>query len=360
MSRQITLFSGYSQRENRTTNYCLLILKMVYEENPKFLAEVLTTLVGEELGEKIGVKFRQQEKKASSIPDGLILQPAFTIYIETKNVDWFHDAQLENHLAALNAETTGFKVLIALSAFEGAEGARFERIRALCEGKYKKSIAFERVSFDDFVQALNLPHLPKNLADAVADFRAYLDEQNHLASWETRLDVVNCAGLPNDILTENVYMCPATGGAYNHAKCKYFGMYRGKRVEKVAVIEAVVDLEDDDKARVKWHIVPGRDGDFIKQARMKLQRIREARQREYPLRVYLLGPLFDTSFRKDTPRGMFGSKQYFNVASLQAAGAQELASRLYGMTWSQFAEPRQSQVVEPVATAPPGSRALEF
>lgn len=51
MSREVSLFSGYSQRENRTTNYCLLILKMLYEENPKFLAEVLSALVGEELGE---------------------------------------------------------------------------------------------------------------------------------------------------------------------------------------------------------------------------------------------------------------------------------------------------------------------
>ncbi len=342
MSRQITLFSGYSQRENRTTNYCLLVLKMIYEENPKFLAEVLTTLVGEELGERIGVKFRQQEKKASSIPDGLILQPAFTIYIETKNVDWFYDAQLENHVAALDAETPGFKVLIALSAFEGEEGDRFQKIRALCEYKYKNSIAFERVSFDDFVQALNLRHLPKNLADAVADFRDYLDEQNLLPSWETRLDVVNCAGLPNDILTENAYMCPATGGAYNHAKCKYFGMYRGKHVEKVALIEAVVDLEDDDKAKVKWHTAPGPDIDFIRQARSKLQRIRQTRPRQYPLRVFLLGPLHDTDFRKDTPGGMFGSKRYFNVAALEAADEQELASRLRGKTWSQL----QGQVGE--------------
>lgn len=79
MSTPISLFSGYSQRENRTTNYCLLLLKMLYEENPKFLAEVMSTLVGEDLGERIGVNFRQQEHKDSSVPDGLILQSAFTV-----------------------------------------------------------------------------------------------------------------------------------------------------------------------------------------------------------------------------------------------------------------------------------------
>jgi hypothetical protein len=52
---------------------------MLYEENPKFLAEVMSTLVGEDLGERIGVNFRQQEHKDSSVPDGLILQSAFTV-----------------------------------------------------------------------------------------------------------------------------------------------------------------------------------------------------------------------------------------------------------------------------------------
>ena len=332
MSHQITLFSGYSQRENRTTNYCLLILKMLYEENPKFLAEVLTTLVGEELGERSGVKFRQQEKKTASIPDGLILQPAFTVYIETKNVDWFYDAQLEKHLAALDQETPGFKVMIALSAFETEEGDRFQKIRALCTNEYKNSIAFERVSFDDFIRALNLHHLPKNLADAVADFRLYLDEQNLLPSWETRLDVVNYEGLPDDVLIENVYMCPAAG-ADNHDRCKYFGMYRRKRVEKIAVIEAVVDVEDDESAALKWRNVTGPQADSIKKARAELQQLTQLRPRQYPLRVFLLGPLHDTDFRKDTPGGMFGSKRYFDVGAFDV---EKLASQLREKTWSQL------------------------
>ena len=75
---------------------------MLYEENPEFLAEAMNELVGEDFGKEIGVNFSQQEHKGSSVPDGLILQSAFTIYIETKNWDWFQDEQLENHLAALD------------------------------------------------------------------------------------------------------------------------------------------------------------------------------------------------------------------------------------------------------------------
>jgi len=54
MGSDITLFSGYSQKENRTTNYGLLVLKMLYEENPKFLGEVLSNLVDEELADVVG------------------------------------------------------------------------------------------------------------------------------------------------------------------------------------------------------------------------------------------------------------------------------------------------------------------
>lgn len=332
MSRPISLFSGYSQRENRTTNYCLLLLKMLYEENPKFLAEVMTTLVGEDLGERIGVNFRQQERKSSSVPDGLIIQPAFTIYIETKNSDWFYHEQLAKHLAALNEESPGLKVLIALTNFETSDREKFAPVRKLCAEHYKGLIVFESVSFEDFVLAMEHPRLPKNLADVVSDFRAYLDEENLLPSWERLLDVVNCAGIPDDVLVGNVYMCPATGGAYNHQRAKYFGMYRNKTIEKIAHIEAVVDLESEGQSTVKWQNV-SRNKDDLKTAAQ--EKVKGLRPDDFPTRVFLLGPLFGTNCQKDSAGGMFGSKQYFDVGFLKADGAEQLALKLFGMTWSE-------------------------
>jgi hypothetical protein len=333
LSKPISLFSGYSQGENRTTNYCLLLLKMLYEENPKFLAEVMSTLVGEDLGERIGVTFRQQERKASAIPDGLILQPAFTIYIETKNWDWFRQDQLERHLVALNEESSGLKALIALANFETTDRERFAPIRQLCAEKYKGLIVFKEVSFEDFVQALQLSHLPKNLADAVTDFRSYLDEENLLPSWERWLDVVNCAGLPDDVLIGNVYMCPTTGGAYNHQRCKYFGMYRNKRIEQIALIEAVIDVEAKGKTTIKW----------VNTSRSKeeLRKLVEAKVEQFhpddlPTRVFSLGPLYSTDCQKDSPGGMQSSKQYFDVGYLKAEGAEQLARALRGTSWSEI------------------------
>jgi hypothetical protein len=333
MGRSISLFSGYSQKENRTTNYCLLILKIIYEENPKFLAEILSGLVGYDMAEVIGVKFRQQEKKTSSIPDGLISQRSFTIFIETKNFDWFYNSQLESHLTALNEEASGIKILLALGNFERDIEDRFNDVKKLCEDKFKNKIFFSPVSFEDFINAVDLPSLSKNISDAVKEFRSYLDEEGLLSSWQNWLDVINCAGLPEDVLDGNVYMCPAEGGAYSHGRCKYFGMYRQKTVEKIALIKAVVDIESENEAKLLWKNVSEKTAQLIKDAQEKVSNLRPG---EYPTRVFLLENLHDTDFKKDSPGGMLGSKQYFDIARAKMSSAEDLAKYLNGRQWSEW------------------------
>lgn len=333
MGKRISLFSGYSQKENRTTNYCLLALKMIYEENPKFLSEILSGLCGYDMSNDVGVKFRQQERKVSSVPDGLITQKAFTIFIETKNFDWFYDQQLENHLDALNTESKSLKVLFALGNFEGDITTRFSSIKGLCENKFKNKIFFSAVTFEDFITALDLPSLPKNISDAIKDLRTYLDEEGLLPSWKNWLDVVNCAGLPEDVLDGMVYMCPAEGGAYSHGRCKFFGMYRQKRVEKVSLIRGVVDVASETDANLLWKNTDIKTSELLGEAKNKVMELRPG---EYPTRIFLLGQLYDTNFVKDTPGGMLGSKQYFDVSKFKAEDAKELSGCLKDLTWSEL------------------------
>jgi hypothetical protein len=334
MSKPISLFSGYSQRENRVTNYCLLILKMLYEENPKYLGEVLSTLCGEDFASHVGISFRQQERRGLSILDGLIVQHPFTIYIETKNYDWFYDDQLERHLAALNEEVAGEKILLALGNFETDDPNRFKHVRTICDTQYRKSILFRAVAFEDLAGALAIPGLPKNLSDAISDFREFLNEEDLLPSWREWLDVINCAGIPEDITEGGVYMCPAEGGAYNHGRARFFGMYRDKRVEFVAEIEAVTDVDlKNETISIKWKNVSRSDEEFKARA---VERVRALRPTDGPTRVFLLGPIARTNFQKDSPGGMLASKRYFNVARLAASNATELAQYLEGRKWSEF------------------------
>jgi hypothetical protein len=332
MSGNITLFSGYSQKENRTTNYCLLMLKMLYEENPKFLSEVISSLTDEQVGDYVGVKFTQQERRTLSIPDGLIRQRPFTIYIETKQYDWFYDDQLERHLKELNEEE-GLKILIALCNFEYLPETRFQKIDELCKSTYQNSIIFAAVSFEDFIAAIEAIQLSKNVADAVTDFKGYLDEQGLLPTWQNYLDVVNCARLAHEIIEGGAYICPVEGGNYNHSRCKYFGMYREKCVERVALIRAVVDVISDATATLRWKNTNDTNSELIQSAKSILQKFRPG---DYPHRVFVLDKVYETNFVKDTKGGMFASKQYFDVSSLGVNSAEELAKALEGKTWTDY------------------------
>jgi hypothetical protein len=139
--------------------------------------------------------------------------------------------------------------------------------------------------------------------------------------------------MPDDVLVAGVYMCPATGAAYSHSRCRYFGMYREKAVEKVAIIEAVVDLQDAESHTVKWRNEEGVEAAWVARARHALATRRPG---DYPTRVFLLGPLHDTEFRKDSPGGMRSSKQYFDIGRMPATDAAELADALRGRVWSQL------------------------
>jgi hypothetical protein len=62
MGREISLFSDYHTQENSLTNYCGLILKLLYEENPKGFEEVLVTLISDDINITVGPTFSQQQK----------------------------------------------------------------------------------------------------------------------------------------------------------------------------------------------------------------------------------------------------------------------------------------------------------
>ncbi|HBR57661.1 MAG TPA: hypothetical protein DEA22_09355 [Blastocatellia bacterium] len=153
-------------------------------------------------------------------------------------------------------------------------------------------------------------------------------------SFET-LDVVNSAKeeFRQMIFSNNVYLCPAQGGAYNHKQCKYIGIYWNKRVGAVARIEAVVDVHSKDKADIYWTTGNENNEAYINRAKEKALLLRPG---DLPIRVFLLKDLHQTDFIKDSPGGMFGSKLYLNVEDLRVSNSEDLAKKLFGRKWSEF------------------------
>ncbi|MBE9114669.1 hypothetical protein IQ249_02045 [Lusitaniella coriacea LEGE 07157] len=331
MSRNIRLFPTYSQKENQTTNHCLLILKMLYEENPKFLSEVLSGLLGENFSGTVGVQFIQQRRGKKSVPDGEITQEPFAIFLETKLGSNFDKFQLLGHLETLK-QKQGQKVLLALGNFE-QDNAYHPDFPEIESAAMRHGISFAAVSFEQFLQAIQLPYLPKNLVDAVSDLSEYFDENALLPSWKYRLDVVNCATTFDSVLHHKVYTCPAKSGSYSHRRSLYFGTYRNKCVERVAQIEAVVDIESEDEASLVWKNDSRPKNELEKIA---LERFQRTGVSEYPMRVFILGDLFPTHFIKVSSGGMQGSKQYFDIGKLDVIDAEDLAKKLEGKTWENY------------------------
>jgi len=327
MSRPISLFSGYDQAENRATNYTTLLLKMLYEASPAFLGDALDALTGGALAGRVGVRFSQQQRFARSVPDAVIAQSAFTLFVETKTSDWFYDDQLRRHLEGLR-DLPGDKVLVALSNFEDDQPNRFEHL----ESSDLKIVA---TSFETFADALlNLPGLPRPLLDTVQEYRAYLDESGFLPRWRTQLDACNCAGKREEQMEHGTYLCPASGGAYSHTRSRFFGAYWDKAVRLIADLRAIVVVDVDGGGSVQFANVDTPHDDLVQEALGKKAATRP--DIDYAVRVFLLGPLHKTDFQKDTPRGMMGSKQYFDLDAYGLADvkdAAELAERLRGKAW---------------------------
>jgi hypothetical protein len=331
MSQKICLFPTFSQKENQTTNHCLLILKMIYEENPKFLSEILSVLLGEGFSGTVGVQFMQQQKGKKTVPDGEITQEPFSIFIETKLGRNFGKEQLLGHLETLK-DKQGQRVLIALGNFEQdiPDHSNFKEVESSAKNH---GISFVAISFEQLIQAIQLPLLSKNLTDAVSDLGEYLDKSALLPSWKYRLDVVNCRVSFDSVFQNQVYTCPAKGGQYNHRRSSYFGTYRNKCVEQIAAIEAVVDLESKDDAKLVWRNDNRSEAELVNIAIERRQQIGES---FYPARVFILGHLFSTNFSKASSGGMQGSKQYFDIGNLDVKNAEDLAIKLRGKTWENY------------------------
>jgi hypothetical protein len=110
-------------------------------------------------------------------------------------------------------------------------------------------------------------------------------------------------------------------------------MYREKSVRRVAIIEAVIDVSEDGAAKIRWKNVDTPDAELLSLAVEKRNRLRSGLD---PLRVFLLGKLYDTDFKKPTKGGMQTSKRYFDVERLAPTDAADLAEKLRGRSWASY------------------------
>lgn len=332
MGREISLFADYHQKENSLTNYCGLLMKMLYEESPRKFEELLAALLKTDTNILVGPTFTQQTKTVKSIPDLAITQKSFSVFFETKTTDWFYEEQINRHIAGFN-QTADDKILFLLSNFE-SDNLEEQFQKEIAEAK-KHKIMLQPLSFEDLVgsleQVCNTEYL-KNLLD---EFKIYLDRNGRLPKWKYLLDVVNCSGTLEEI-KQGVYMCPDTGGAYSHRRAKFFGAYALKKVADLFEISAIVVVEKDmGEVKIKWKNEAIKDDILIEQAKEKLQtwQSRIDENKSVALQVFLLSNRAETNFIKETSGGMLQSKKYFWDIGIDCKTSQELADKLRDKKW---------------------------
>lgn len=335
MGREISLFADYHQKENSLTNYCGLLMKMLYEASPRKFEELLATLLKTDTNIIVGPTFTQQTKTVKSIPDLAITQKSFSVFFETKTTDWFYEDQINRHIAGFN-QTADDKILFLLSNFEN-DNLEVQFAKEIKEAK-KHKIILQPLTFEDFVGSLEQVCNSEYLRNLLDEFKLYLDRNGRLPKWKYLLDVVSCSGTLAEI-EQGVYMCPDTGGAYSHRRAKYFGPYSSKKVADIFEINAIVVIEKNlGEAKIKWKNKNIKDETLIEEARQKLQnwqwRIDE--NKSVPLQVFLLDNRQETSFVKETSGGMLQSKKYFWDIAIDCKNSQELAEKLRDKNWGDY------------------------
>jgi hypothetical protein len=236
----VSHFDRYSQRENQVTNNVLLVLRHLYQTAPGKLERVLRDLVGQEaIG--IGLKFTQQTRGAASVPDGMIAQTPFRLYIETKLVPTFDLRQLNNHIESIAAArkanpALGEAFLLGLATETMDTGAKAKVMeRALAQG-----VIFAQATFADLLDRLREVCAPHDVALAAVldDFADYLDGQKLLDRGDDQMLVAACG---------NTFAENARFGVYYHEVDKprrsssaFFGAYRNWHVGLVGRIDAVL------------------------------------------------------------------------------------------------------------------------
>ena len=340
---EVGFFPKYEQKENRVTNYTLLLFKQIYNENPSLFQEFIENLLADECKDiNVGVEFSQQEgfscEKGKSIIDGVIRQMPFEIFIETKNTDWFYENQLERHINNL-MQQEGQKVFLALANFDGLanEQKLFEELKH----KYSnEKLIIKNIEFEELKFALD--KIAKDikseiLSTMIEEYEQFLSDSDLLPTWKYRLDVVNCAKSKEDVISRQLYLCPEARGAYKHARAKYFGIYENKNVNCIAEIKAVCTYDYDEQTKQTQIAVSWFDRDNYKEEDI----LKEAEEKSQycwgePRQMFLLTNFKENiNFKKDSAGGMFGSKLYFNFDS-NIKNIDDLTTTIQNQNWSKF------------------------
>lgn len=332
MGQPISYFNNYHTKENIITNYCGLMLKMIYDDNIGYFEEIVNSMIApKNVSIQMGPQFLQQVKKNKSIPDLCISQQSFNIFFETKISDWFHSDQLNNHISGFDkASSTNILILLC------DEYKNISIIDEVVKKAATKNIYVAPITYEDFIALIEIYCKSEFLSKQFEEFYYFLDKQKLLQTWKNRLDVVNCVSCIEEI-NKGFYICPDVGRTYAHRRAMYFGAYKDKTVKYLCRIEAVASVSENmGKVEIKWNNGTMDEREIQEKARKYIQEHREDENRSKPMQVFILSNCKEVHFVKQSSGGLWGSKIYFENIAKDCQNIDELANIIDGQTWDKF------------------------
>lgn len=278
----------------------------------------------------VGPSFSQQERKKNNVPDLIISQQPFCIYVETKLGNNFNNGQVLRHINSFGERCPlQTNILILLGNFDN----QISTIPTNTNG-----VIVIAITFETFVKAIETVCHDTELESISREFRGYLENNQLLPTWMYRLDVVNCALSLNNVLNESAYWCPATGGAFSHQRSKYFGTYSDKKVSNIFEIDAVVKvgINGTNCSCVYYNKINILRKVYIARAKQLIKKYAKSENKLKPMLVFILSNMRDVNFYKDTPGGMQSSKRYFHDIARSCKTINDLQQIINNQPWSKF------------------------
>ena len=333
----VSYFQRYSQRENHATNNTLLLLRHAYQTNPLRLQNALKELFADQ-PPRVGLDFEQQIVGEKSVPDALIHQEGFQIYVEAKRGGSLDTNQIVSHLASIRADSRiGCKYLLGLTRTP-IDAEVSGQLRATANSG-DVPIMFAATTFSQIAELLQGEFAGDEAVSAiVADYVAFLEAEALVDDLDRWLMVPPCGGSYALNKEFELYFDPPNRPLRQN---RFLGIYAQKEVSLIGEIEAVAVIAYLGGALSVTKLERGEiTPDHLTRVLEAMESSSEYDLKTHMHRYYMMGRMVPTNLRKDTPGGLQGLR-YLDITKLQPADApkriadaQDLAARLDGRTFS--------------------------
>ncbi len=236
---EISYFQKYTQQENHITNNTLLMFRHLYRHNPLGFQRFLNSMIDDENLE-VGLVFQQQVRVAQAVPDGIISQEPFNIYIEAKRNGKLNQDQISRHLQSAREKKKSYILGLTKNSLSVQELEQYEN---LCG----EEVTFVAITYTNLVRLLKeqAKDHETDLIEIIDDYEQFLLSEYMVAKPSSML----CAACNTSFeanVEHKIYYEPEDKP--DKTMIPFLGIYRNKTIVHLGKIKtsAIATYENEE------------------------------------------------------------------------------------------------------------------